>query len=173
MAKDAAKQAMLLSLDNVNQMVGVRDAISTRSGLMVNSTGGYYTPVFEMPPNYRFIPREWANPAARVDMSPCALDPSREAFEVMKQHNKWCMVELLKKYAGRGGGELAIEENEFKRLWVEVLGLEANTIILFALMDIEQSSTEGNLRGISRVLIDNLGYKKEKLIKGIFLVGGD
>ncbi|KAF8451633.1 hypothetical protein BGX38DRAFT_1269204 [Terfezia claveryi] len=112
-AKDAAKQAMLISLDNVNKMVGVRDAISTRSGLMVNSTGGYCTSVFGMPANHQFIPREWANPGARVNMSPCALDPSQQAFEVMKQHNEWYMVELLKKYVGRG--ELAIGENEFKK----------------------------------------------------------
>ncbi|KAF8424262.1 hypothetical protein BGX38DRAFT_1279448 [Terfezia claveryi] len=56
---------------------------------------------------------------------------------------------------------------------LEVIDLEPTNIIPFALMDIEQSSTKGNLHGISRMLIDELKILKNDFIQGIFLVGGD
>ncbi|KAF8416868.1 hypothetical protein EV426DRAFT_721563 [Tirmania nivea] len=154
-AKDALVRAMLVSLDNVNKMVGVRDATSIRAGgVMVNSTGGFCTPVFGMPPGHRYIPREWMRPATRVALTPQDLEPSEKASEVMQKHNEWYMVQLLHR-CSRSKGDFICGENEFQKPMVE------------------QSSTEGNLRGISRVLMDELKIPKDDFMQGIFLVGGD
>lgn len=166
-ARDARTKPMLISLDNVNQMVGVRDATSTRSGMMVNSTGGFCTPIFGIEPGKRFIPREWMRNAGRVELTPRALEPNLKAFEMIRAHNEWCLVQLLQKHVG-----VVVGGNEFVKPCVELLDLVPDNIIPFSLMDIEQSSTEGNLRGISRVLLDDLGYTKTDLMKGILIIVG-
>ncbi|RPB20180.1 hypothetical protein L211DRAFT_895066 [Terfezia boudieri ATCC MYA-4762] len=82
------------------------------------------------------------------------------------------MVQLLHRCSG-SKDDFICGENEFQKPMLEVIDLEPTNIIPFALMDIEQSSTEGNLRGISRVLMDELKIPKDDFMQGIFLVGGD
>lgn len=77
---------MLISLGNVNQMVGVRDATSIRSGIMVNSTDDFCTLIFGMQPVKRFIPHQWMRNAGRVELTPRALEPNLQAFEVIRAH---------------------------------------------------------------------------------------
>ncbi|KAF8471076.1 hypothetical protein BDZ91DRAFT_838517 [Kalaharituber pfeilii] len=166
----ATRVAVLMNLDNVNQMVGVRDATSTRSGaLMVNSTGGFATPVFGMPEGYRFIPREWMKPAARVEFEPRMLEPTEAALDYFSNSCEWYLANLLSSHIEK----LPRGEDEFRRPEIEVLHLEAPDVLAFDLMNIEQSSTAGNLQGIGRVLTSEFKYTKSDLAEGLFLVGGD
>lgn len=162
---------MLISLDNVNQMVGVREATSITTSMMVNSTGGFATPVFGIPgTDTQYIPKEWLSLGARVQLDPRMLGPSQEAVHYMISYHEYYMAELLSFHIG---SKFPRAKGEYRKPEVEVLHLVPNCIYPFELMDIEQSSIDGNLRGISRVLIEELGYSRQELMEGLFLVGGD
>ena len=167
----ASRMARLMTLDNVNQMVGVRDTISTRAGaLMVNSTCSFVTLVFGMPKGYRFIPRDWALRGLRVNLQPSDLDPSPSAVEFMGRYCEYYLAALQDTYIGT---RLPRGANEFVKPEIEVLHLQAPGILAFDVMPIEQSTTVGNLQGIQRVLTQEFKYSKSDMADGLFLVGGN
>ena len=61
----------------------------------------------------------------------------------------------------------------FRRPEVECLELVPTAVYPLELMDIEQQSIDGNLRGILKVLTEALGCTPDQLMDGLFLVGGD
>ena len=61
----------------------------------------------------------------------------------------------------------------FQRPGVECLVVVPTAIYPLELMDIEQQSIDGNLRGVLKVLTVALGCSPEQPIEGLFLVGGD
>ncbi|RPB18058.1 hypothetical protein L211DRAFT_854511 [Terfezia boudieri ATCC MYA-4762] len=151
-------------------MVEVWDVTSIYTGgVIVNSTGGFCMPVFGIPPGHWYIPRKWIRLVTRVALTPQDLELSEKAWEIIQKHNKWYMVQLLHRCSG-SKDDFICRENEFQKSILEVIDLEPTNTILFTLIDIEQSSTEGNLCGICRMLMDELKIPKDDFMQGISLV---
>lgn len=87
LGEESKNRAMLVDLDNINIVKGMRDGSSTRQSYASNTTGGYATPVMGLPSNAgRFIPREWLTIGGRVSLDSRELRPSKEAVTYMKDY---------------------------------------------------------------------------------------
>ena len=166
---DAQNHPMKLTIDNFNKLIGVRDGSSIRQAYQNNSTGGYASSVRGMPHGMKMIPREWLQSGARRRLSPRDLRPSKEAFDYMRKFNEFYTVKILKDECP----DLPVGDDEFQRPLVEVLKIQPTNIYPVELMDIEQQSIDGNLKGILKLLTEALGCTSEQLMTGLFLIGGD
>lgn len=177
--EDTAEKGMKVTLDNFNKMIGVRDGSSIRHSYQNNSTGGYASAVRGLPSNLKAIPRDWYIPGARMMLTPRQLKPSDAAFTYMNDFTLFYIGKLLIDHVGSGwkvagdGVEAEDHLSVFKRPEVECLELVPTAIYPLELMDIEQQSVDGNLRGVFKVLTEALGCSPEQLMEGLFLVGGD
>ena len=159
-------QAMKVTLDNVNQMVGVRDRDSLRQSMMDNSTGGFVCPVRGMPESgLRFIPRAWKTAGERVKLDPVDLGPSDAALDYMAAYRRNLMWQLLEVDVGEG--------EKYKLPLVEVLEDCTDKIFPLELMRSEQASVKGNQEGIDQALFGELRYTKQNMAEGIVIVGRD
>ncbi|KAF8454015.1 hypothetical protein BGX38DRAFT_1296301 [Terfezia claveryi] len=155
----AKQRPMKIVLDNVNQMVGIRDGCSTRQSLMDNSTGGFACPVRGLEfSGMRSIPKAWKVIGGRVNLDPANLGPIEEALNYMSSFRKFQLFSILQQDIG---DQLpATNGNIYKLLVVERMHAAKEAIFPLGLMRSEQASAQGNLDGI-----DSLGRQGEEIQK--------
>ena len=89
------KTAVKVDLDNINRKVGIRDSPGTREAVMDNSSGGFVSPVYAMPPEMRYIPRDWADFTKRIHLKPRQLGPSEMRIAIITNRRLNIMEEII------------------------------------------------------------------------------
>lgn len=165
------RTAVKVDLDNINRKIGIRDGPGTREAVMDNSTGGFVSPVYAMPPGMRYIPRDWADLTKRIELKPRQLGPSESAVDIIAQRRLSLMEEIIVRVVWGPSGRN--HDWKFRCPAVDIVYPEATAIFPLDLMPIEQHSSDGNLEAIKLVLGRDLQKSNQELMESINLVCGD
>ena len=85
----------MLTLDNLNKIIGVRDGSSIRQAYQNNSTRRYASVVKGLPSRVKVILREWCILGGRTRLSPRDFHPSSECFIYMQEYTSYYLTSLL------------------------------------------------------------------------------
>lgn len=166
------RTAVKVDLDNINRKIGIRDGPGTREAVMDNSTGGFVSPVYAMPPGMRYIPRDWADSTKRIHLKPRQLGPSETGIAIIAQRRLNIIEEVVVRMV-LGSKQHGGHDWKFQCPTVDVVYPEATAVFPLDLMPIEQHSSDGNLEAIKQVLGRDLQKTNQELMESINLVCGD
>ncbi|KAI5781420.1 hypothetical protein EDC01DRAFT_632698 [Geopyxis carbonaria] len=173
----AAEIPHMLSMDNINRQLGVRNHSLTSKSFIDNSTSGFAVNIRCLPnvlEGHKAIPRSWWKPGERKNLTSVSMAPSAAAVKYMYKSNKSHLMDILQEYTG---GKMD-RKKYFPTAKVRKLSTtEAFEVFSFAVMDVEQGSVDGNRESLKRatlrVSICQTFLCQEDLIDIIMLVSGD
>jgi hypothetical protein len=166
-------QPYLISMDNVNRQIGVRNASLTNKPFFDNSTAGLACSLRRsdlIPENTLGIPLTWYKRGERNKLPSSSMAPSALAVDFWNSRTKAIVINILQEYIPEFKPN---RKKFFPNKQVQKLSVEVPDIFTFSLMDVEQGSVGGNRQSLRRAVFDEMGYKPEDLMGILILVSGD
>jgi hypothetical protein len=167
-------KAQIISIDNVNQKIGVRHANLHAKSYIDNSTAGYAADMAgcELLPEGKIgIPVEWWNRGARRTLDPLDMLPTRASLGYLMRQTRAMLTDVLSK---RIPGFKTDRSLHFPHQIVRKLRPDdSRQFSAFELMPFDQGTVDGNGDSLVHAATVECGYSKEELEEILILVSGD
>jgi hypothetical protein len=167
-------KAQIISIDNVNQKIGVRHANLHAKSYIDNSTAGYAADMAGcelLPAGQIGIPAAWWNRGARRTLDPLDMLPSRATQGYLIRQTRALLTDVLSK---RIPGFKTDRSLHFPHQTVRKLRPdESRQFSAFELMPFDQGTVDGNGDSLLHAATVECGYSKEQLEEILILVSGD